>query len=458
MIRRALCCLICLLLTLAPALTLAEESYSMAGFDGTESTHDWNTNQFFTRMQERTGIGFTFQQYTDIGKWQAAKAQMFTAGELPDVLFKAALTTEEQLTWSESGQLIDLLPLLPENAPNLWKLLQENPDWLKAITLPNGKVCALPELQTQPAQNALWINQAWLDTLKLDMPTDFASLRTVLEAFRDRDPNANGKRDEIPLAFLGPWELKFLSHAYGVAVNDYNIYLDESGTVRYWPAEDSFFAWLTELRSMFADKLLDPEGFRTADTLRRITDDKAAVTFGAFFAPTPVNLVTFKQAEQYVLMEPLVYEGKQVYRDLIGSVTRGVFAITSACENPAALLQWVDLLYTEEGAVEAMLGKENDCYVINEEGRWQWKGGVESMTSTIVNELSIYDTGDMPWLFPQAFYNRYDEAAVRRVNDELEKLTPFIQKPFPTYTLTKEQSAQIIPLQNVLGQYVDEAI
>ncbi|MEG0997000.1 MAG: hypothetical protein RSH26_08565, partial [Clostridia bacterium] len=100
----------------------------------------------------------------------------------------------------------------------------------------------------------------------------------------------------------------------------------------------------------------------------------------------------------------------------------------------------------------------NDCYVINEEGRWQWKGGVESMTSTIVNELSIYDTGDMPWLFPQAFYNRYDEAAVRRVNDELEKLTPFIQKPFPTYTLTKEQGAQIIPLQNVLGQYVDEAI
>ena len=119
MLRRALCCIICLLLAAAPA-AMAENAFTMAGYDGENSTHDWNTNGFFLRMQERTGLTFTFDQYTSLEKWQAAKDAMFApGGNLPDVLFKAALTSEEMIRYSDSGQLIDLAPLLEENAPNL---------------------------------------------------------------------------------------------------------------------------------------------------------------------------------------------------------------------------------------------------------------------------------------------------------------------------------------------------
>ncbi|MEG1471075.1 MAG: hypothetical protein RSD76_01410 [Clostridia bacterium] len=457
MFRRALCFLTCLLLALLPALSLAEQSFSMAGFDGAESTHDWTTNQFFTRMQTKTGVSFTFSEYTDAQKWEQAKADMFSKNELPDVLFKAALSTDELIRYTDSAQLIDLKPLLPENAPNLWALLQENPDWLRSITLPSGKIGALPALQTVPTQNALWMNQAWLQKLGLSMPTDMASLRDVLTAFLTRDPNGNGKQDEIPLAFLGPWELKLFSHAYGVVANDYNIYLDDTSTVHFWPNEDSFFELAATMHDFFANKLLDPEGFRTADTLRRVTDEKATLRFGAFFAPTPVSLVPFKMAADYAIVEPFVYEGKQVYRDLIGPVTRGTFAITSACQDPAALLQWVDVLYTEEGAIEAMLGIEGESYIIDEDGFWQWKGGLESMNSTMLNELSLYDTGEMPWLFPHDFYNRYAEETVRRVNGELTKLIPFVKQPTPPYTLTLEQRAELLPLQDELGAYVDQS-
>lgn len=458
MFRRFLSMFAGFLLAFLPALSMAEQSFTMAGFDGIESTHDWSTNAFFTRMQERTGISFAFDQYTDQAKWQAAKNSMFETGELPDVLFKAALSTEELIRYTDSGQLIDLKPLLPEYAPNLWALLQQNPDWLKAITLPSGKVGALPGLQTLPTQNALWINQTWLTKLGLSMPTDMASLREVLTAFLTSDPNGNHKQDEIPLSFLGPWDLKFFSHAYGVVANDYHIYLDDSGKVRYWPQEDSFFDLVRDLRDLYKNKLIDPDGFRTADTLRRITDDENALCYGAFFTPSPVSLVTIAMSDQFVVVEPFACEGKQVYRELFGPVTRGTFAITSACKDPDALLQWVDVLYTDEGAIEAMLGKEGEAYVIDEDGYWQWKGGLESMTATIINELSIYDTGEMPWLFPRDFYNRYAEQAVRRINAELEKLSPFIKQPFPTYTLTLEESAKALSLQNELGLYVDESL
>ncbi len=456
--RRAFCCLICLLLALAPA-AMAEGNFVMAGYDGEGSTHDWNTNGFFVRMQERTGLTFTFDQYTSLEKWQEAKDAMFApGGELPDVLFKAALTTPELIRYSDSGQLIDLGPLLEENAPNLWALLEAHPDWREAITLPSGKIVALPTIQELAPQNAMWINQTWLERLGLEAPTDWESLREVLTAFRDRDPNGNGKRDEIPFAFLGPWELKFFSHAWGVAANDYNIYLDEVGQVHYWPAEESFWEMALALREFYQEGLLDPDGFITADALRRITDEDAEAVYGVFFAPTPVNLVPYDMSVDYALLEPLVFEEKQIYRDLCGEVTRGTFAITSACEDPAALLAWVDVLYTEEGAIAALAGTEGEDYVVGEDGSWTWKGGLEAMTASTLSELSVYDTGDMPWLFPDAFYDRYDEDNVQRVNGELRKLNACVVEPFPVYTLTEEESARALELQSQLGPYVDETL
>ena len=456
--RRAFCCLICLLLALAPA-AMAEGNFVMAGYDGEGSTHDWNTNGFFVRMQERTGLTFTFDQYTSLEKWQEAKDAMFApGGELPDVLFKAALTTPELIRYSDSGQLIDLGPLLEENAPNLWALLEAHPDWREAITLPSGKIVALPAIQELAPQNAMWINQTWLDRLGLEAPTDWESLREVLTAFRDRDPNGNGKRDEIPFAFLGPWELKFFSHAWGVAASDYNIYLDEAGQVHYWPAKESFWEMALALREFYQEGLLDPDGFITADALRRITDEDAEAVYGVFFAPTPVNLVPYDMSVDYALLEPLVFEEKQIYRDLCGEVTRGTFAITSACEDPAALLAWVDVLYTEEGAIAALAGTEGEDYVVGEDGSWTWKGGLEAMTASTLSELSVYDTGDMPWLFPDAFYDRYDEDNVQRVNGELRKLNACVVEPFPVYTLTEEESARALELQSQLGSYVDETL
>lgn len=460
MFRRILGLLISLMLALLPALGLAQTTFTMAGFDGEESTRDWTTNGFFTRMEARTGLSFTFQQYNSGDKWQAAKNAMFADGaEMPDVLFKAALTTDELIRYTDSGKLIDLLPLLEENAPNLWALLQANPDWLKAITLPNGKVGALPAIQELPPQNAMWINRTWLEELKLEMPTDMESLRKVLTAFRDRDPNKNGKNDEIPMLFLGPWELKFFSHAWGVAANDYNIYLDDAGKVQYWPQDERFFDMIETLRGLYADGLLDPDGFVTADALRRVTDAEAAVTYGAFFAPSAVTLLTYTSgAENYTVMGPFEYEGQKIYRDLIGNITRGTFAITSACEDPAALLRWVDVLYTEEGAIAALAGDQDVNYYFREDGSWDWVGGAEALGMTGLTQLTIYDTGDMPWLFPLSFNNRYYEEDVGRMNEELAKLTACAVQPFPTYTLTNEENAYVGQLQHELGRYVDETL
>ena len=52
-----------------------------------------------------------------------------------------------------------------------------------------------------------WVRQDWLDKLGLKAPQNVDELYTVLKAFRDRDPNGNGKKDEIPWFNASPNEV-----------------------------------------------------------------------------------------------------------------------------------------------------------------------------------------------------------------------------------------------------------
>ncbi|MBE5777818.1 MAG: extracellular solute-binding protein [Clostridiales bacterium] len=462
MFRRLICT--ALVLLMLPGLCIAEgaeQTFVMAGFDGQNSNRDWNTNDFFVRMEERTGISFTFQQYNDSSSWQSAKDEMFANGQLPDVFFKAALTNEELIRYTDSGQLIDLKPLLQEHAPNFWAHMEEHPEWLAAITLPNGKIGALPSIDTIAGQNLLWINQQWLDNLGLEMPTDFDSLRTVLAAFRDNDPNQNGKKDEVPLTFLGPWDLKFFSHAYGVVANDYNLYVDDAGKVHFWPDEDSFFLMASTLRDLYKDGLIDKNGFYSNDTLRQYmeTGDEKPPVYGMFFAADPIRLAGYANATQYVAVPPFTCDGRQVYRNLFGNLGFGTFAISSACSDPAAMLAWVDHLYSADGAVEAMAGRLDVNYYMDASGYWTWKSSSGSaLSSNDLSSITVYDTGMMPWCFPADFYILTSVEPARKVAVEINNYSPYLVKPFPYFTLTGDEKARIQPLQDALGRYVDEGL
>ncbi len=450
-----------LLLSCMPALSEAAsqagENFVMAGFDGDSVQHDWNTNLFFQRMQERTGISFTFRQFTDYAAWSAEKARLFAGDDLPDVLFKAELTPQETVSYYESGKLIDLKPYLAENAPNLTALFAKHPDWEKAVTLADGAIVALPALDSLHTQNAMWINKTWLEALKLDMPTDAASLINVLTAFKNDDPNRNGKKDEIPFTFLGPWDLKFLAHAFGQIANDYNVYADGAGKVHFMAAEDTyreFVAWAAEL---YQKGLLDKNGFSTADALRTVTDEKAAAVYGVFFANKSTAFLTSALGSQYTVLQPLSWEGTQTYRDFLGPVTRGTFAITSACKDPAALIRWVDSLYGEEGGVLALFGLEGTEYAYNENGTWRFLGATEELTSILQN-ATICDSGFLPWLDPVDFQLKHEDQNTTALIRSLLELNQIAVLPFPYYTLTAQEQAYIDPLQMALGTFVDESL
>lgn len=156
-----------------PTAFAAEAPIMLAGLEAasssssTEAQHDWDTNLFFQTMQEKTGIAFSFTEYVSREAWTEAKTEML-AGEvaMPDMFFKAELTPQETLAFYEAGKLIDLRPYLAEYAPHVWALLEANPEWLEAVSLPDGAIVALPSINELAPNNTMWINKTWLDRLK----------------------------------------------------------------------------------------------------------------------------------------------------------------------------------------------------------------------------------------------------------------------------------------------------
>lgn len=434
----------------------AAETYSLAGYDGDTQYRSWTNNLFFQRMQALTGVALTLKQYTDYTQWQAFKNAMKPGSDnLPDGLFKAELTPDEARRMLDEGVIIDLNPLIDSYCPNLCAAFYAHPGWREAITMPDGRIATLPLLTESPMQNAVWVNTAWLSTLRLQMPSDRDGFRAVLEAFRDSDPNRNGKRDEIPLMFLGAFDLKFLAHAFGLIANDYNVY-EADGRALYMPSQPEFREFVAWLRGLYADGLLDHDGFYSSDTLRTVTDEKAVNRCGMIITTMPSNVLPTSWMSQYAVMTPLEHNGARVYRDFMGGVVRGTFAVTSACSDPGGLLKWVDALYGEEGALLAYVGKENEDYVVDGDGTWRLTETAGS-NSYFTAEALITGTA-FPSLEPIAFQTRYSEAAVRDLYAQLASLNQYVKRPFPIYWLTEEEQKQATAMQNALGRYVDEQI
>ena len=455
--RKLLCFVLMLMLTAAAVPACAEEIHTIAGFDHQDTGHVWTENLFFQRMEKITGVQLDYQQYTTEEAWEAAKKQLLEGTiALPDALFKADLTPQETTALLEAGKIIDLKPYLAEHAPNLWALLESHPEWMEAVTLPTGEIAALPAIDELQFNNAMWINATWLSRAGLEVPTTAEELTEVLRVFRDRDMNGNGKRDdEVPLTFSSLWDLRFLGHAFGLTANDYFVTMDESGKVSEVLTSDKNRAFLTWLHQLWEEELLDLNGFTGLRNLSTNKDEDAEVIYGVMLSSTPVELVNGTALKEYALLDPLTHEGKQIYRDMTGDVIRGTFAITSACKDPAALIKWVDYLYTEEGFILAEAGMEGEEFSWNDDGTWLWETTSEELMTTVLPEATIRSGVSMPGYASIDFQKKIDDQSTIHVVESLLRLKAIDSLPYPMVYLTEEQQARVDELIVQITKYAE---
>ncbi len=329
---------------------------------------DMFTNEFTVKYEERTNVHIDWQLVPQQGL--AEKRNLVLAsGQYPDVFMAAAISREDQVQYGEQGVLIPLNDLIDNGTVHLKKVLTDFPDHREDLTSPNGKIYALGsnrrDIHTKTSQK-MWINTRWREKMGLTMPTTTDEYYEALKACRDKDPNGNGKSDEMPLmGYADPGGVPsvegFLMCAFIYDPGGDRL-MNVDGKVDVCFDKPEFKEGLTYLRKLYSEKLMDPQALTTPGAdLRKLgekEDAQVLFTVPALWPGSFQSMAAPRQKE-YDAVPPLKGpKGVQLTGWYPHGTSVGEYAITKTCKCPEVAMRWVDWLYTMEGGLEARIGRE----------------------------------------------------------------------------------------------------
>ena len=445
--------MLCLCAVCAQALTIT-------GLETETVTRDWSTHRFFSRMEALTGVAVQAGAVTDAQEY-AKMLQAMEQGEISaDVLFKADLTREQEIALANAGVLIDLAPMIDTHMPNLSALLEKHPEWRDVITLDDGRIVSLPLLNERERQVMVWINREWTEKLGFEMPKSIPELTAVLEAMKNGDPNKNYKQDEIAADLTGVFEMRWLLPYFGVVADDYNLARDAQGNIVFAPELPEYRAFIECLADWFARGILKKDAFTAVHSSAAMEqpDENAPLTSGLLVSMTPYTQMPVNAVSQYEALLMPGPDGKIRWRDFLGGVWPGCFAVTSACEDVSQALAWVDALYSEAGALLAYGGVEGEDYTVGSDGYWAFNTNAVRDVNSIRSDVLIYTGTATPGLYPSDFVERVDSDPDKHVFAENARVLDVIERVTQPYCLTQEAQKEADALAAVLGGMVDTGI
>ncbi|MGG4034331.1 ABC transporter substrate-binding protein [Paenibacillus cisolokensis] len=339
-----------------------------------DATTDYESNSFTKLVEEKFNIRFQWETVPYDGA--AEKRQIALAsGDYPDLFMLIPwvdkFSQTDLIRFSQQGVIVPLNDLIEQHAPNIKAALDNFPYYRAMNTAPDGNIYGLTQLIecfhcSYP--NKMWINTTWLEKLGLDMPNTLDEFKEVLTAFKTRDPNGNGKPDEVPLSGsieeYGVHIIPFIMN--GFIYNDDRTYLTvKDGKVDIAANKEEWKQGLAFVKSMFDAGLIDPGAFtQNAEAFKKIGDNESAQILGAGAAMHPAIFVTTgtdsKYGADYNPLPPLQGPNASYATYNYPSDPGATFVLTNKASEEAkvAAIKMLDYMFTEEGQIRAHFGEE----------------------------------------------------------------------------------------------------
>ncbi|WP_339233717.1 extracellular solute-binding protein [Paenibacillus sp. FSL R5-0517] len=296
------------------------------------------------------------------GEDKQAYNLMLASGSLPDII---SYNITELNAIASEGALEPLNDYIDKLAPNFKKFLDENEDVKNAITASDGNIYTIPFVGDGNASTGWFIRQDWLDKLQMEVPKTVDEFYSVLQAFRNDDPNGNGKKDEIPYIQrdnnIGAYTLLPLWDAYD------KLYIKD-GKIAYGPYEDEFKVGISNIAKWYNEGLIDKEIFTRAKARETLLGNDTAGSTHDWFASTS----NFNQSLQnevpglklLPIAPPESISGKVFEVGKRPKLSGYGWAISSQSKNVEAAVKYFDFWWSEEGRRLFNFGIEGDSYTM----------------------------------------------------------------------------------------------
>ncbi|AHV96004.1 extracellular solute-binding protein [Paenibacillus sabinae] len=333
---------------------------------------DFNDFELAKRLESDTNVHVDWTTIVDTD-YDQKKNLLLASGDLPDMFFGAGFTDTELLHYGQDGTIIPLNDLIDKHMPNLKALFDKRPDIKALVTAPDGNIYSLPvgeelgsgqeDIGANP--DFLYINSDWLKNLGLEMPKTLEEYHNVLKAFKDKDPNKNGKKDEIPLSFINAYwtgDIGYLFGAFGEpdktyqpGNNTFSEHLNvKDGKVYYAAMQPGYKEAVKYFHTWFEEGLVDIESFTHNDAQYLAKGKTEDESLGSFLWWDHTDVVGGERDDHYPIVPP--------FKDMVvkwnngSAIGRGGTVITEANKNPEITAEWLDRLYDPVTAAEVHWG------------------------------------------------------------------------------------------------------
>ncbi|QNK57913.1 extracellular solute-binding protein [Paenibacillus sp. PAMC21692] len=292
------------------------------------------------------------------GKYEETLRLKFASGDTPD------LFTGYSLNYAGAQErVLPLNDLIDQYGPNLKKAIPQE-TW-DSVTI-KGQIIALPNVLLTSNNTALYVRKDWMETVGASVPTTSDEYLDLLRAFRDKDPNGNKLKDEIPFSMREKftWWAP-IKGMWGLAGN----YVEHEGQIIPSVIHPNMKQVLAYLKQMYDEKLVDPEFLNNTGPVqeKKILSDLVGSFNHETLSASNWNfkLTTSLKDTKHELITIPTPRGTDYEGALGGNLAPSsrYWFIMKTAQNPEAIIKMFDWLATQDGAVFAQFGLEGDTYV-----------------------------------------------------------------------------------------------
>lgn len=428
---------------------------------------DFNDMKGYQDLVNLTNISLDMDVVSSSG-WQEKKNLMLAAGDLPDFFTGGnVISQSDQVLYGPQGLFLPLEDMIDAYGPNIKRVFELRPLYKKGVTAPDGHIYSVPwvhELTFRENPENFFINTTWLDQLGLDIPTTTEEYYEVMKAFGENDMNGNGDAgDEIPLAFVGQYGdqgLRSLFGSWGV-IDRSNHMMLRGNEVVFTPTEQGYKEGIIFFNRLYAEGLLDPEGFTQNAAEFRAKGKGEEMLYGSFLGWLDANEVGTERANNdYKAIAPLRGPSGEdpLWLREDNFLDRGHFVITSANPHPEATLRWADACQEDERSLTLARGEFGINLKKNADGSIEFMPTPEGMS---YGEFRFKNApGDpFPWALLSHWYEKIELVAQqdKKLKVHYPIYEPYLEEQaFPRMYYLPEQEEKLATLSTDINSYVEK--
>ena len=324
---------------------------------------DYETNYLTLMLEEAMNCDIEWHYYT-AAEIDTQIDLMVNGGgdELPDIIF-TTLSADTVYKYGEAGMFIPLNDYIDNSSYYMVQAAaevkeQDGLDVFEALRSYDGNIYAFPgytgSYVNPPSSSTFWLYRPWMEALNLEVPTTPEELRGVLKAFKEQDPNGNGKADEIPAMGSN------LNTTYGIRLMSFCIdpfvrlgadtwFLDtKDGELSVSYTTEEFKEGVKFVKSLVDEGLIDPLTFSQDNAaFTNIIKAEGDQILGSFNHQSD-SVVGKEDKNQWILVPPLKGADGEAHASIKGNMVDATAFITKNCEHPEAAFRLVDYLYKPE--------------------------------------------------------------------------------------------------------------